>query len=386
MATYGNSEKSNNVNETFQLEKIVNIYIDCYLKGSHLLFIVIGIPLNLSVIGLIVGLKRLHLQRTFAWLGVAFSNVFLLLYLSFELLAVYWPSPEADSLIDGIRSLSFVALLFSNLISNLERHLCINYSKWYKRHITSCWKVLAGQVIAPLLVMFFIVTAGQPLFSEFQSQMLNLLDLKIDSSSVLITFAICFVIQLVLFIRSQWSFPPTRTDGSIELRTIRINPRSLEEGTATEEEQVGNENPFVMIGQERVSRLDVISARTAMIIGLVHLISFVPSIVAFAHVAECLQQHIPDETALNCNTSIQIFFYLRELVAIPCFSFSPIFFVYQSRDICTALRERGWRCCRLLSGNTSANICADNPRSADRKMIDNFPNIEEKGLDPLLEK
>ena len=63
------------------------LYMDDYLRASYR-FSAIGIPLNLAVIFLIVGLKLLHLHCIFTWLGVFFANLSLLLCHFFELQAV----------------------------------------------------------------------------------------------------------------------------------------------------------------------------------------------------------------------------------------------------------------------------------------------------------
>ena len=340
-------------NASYHQEGLLNaiLYIDEYLTISHLLSAIIGIPLNLGVIGLIVGMKRLHSQRTFTWLGAGLANVFLFLVHLVELQAVYFPSSAAGQLYAATRGLPYVAILLSNVLSFLDRHLCVNCSKWYKRHITSCWKVLIGQMGA-LVIMCLIFIAARLLFAAIQSQIFDLLDVKM---CVVVTFVVGVGTQTVLWAISKWANPPKRTDHQIKLRTIRnINPCSLEDGSLAEGNELDNDSssPFVLIGQERVSRLDVEAYHTVMIIGLFNLISFVPVLVSLAHCGECLklQQRISEETKMSCNSSVQILIYLRELINIPCFSFSPIYFVYQSRDILTALRERGWRL-----GNTSTD-------------------------------
>ena len=359
-----NEERAISINDEpspQQLEGPLNtsmMYMDGYLKFSHLLFAVIGIPLNLGVIVLIVGLKRLHLQRTFSWLGLGFANIFLLLVHLVELQAVHWPSPFTEQLYAKVRGLPYVAILFSNFFSFLERHACVKHSKWYKRHITSCWMVLAGQ-IGSFTLICLIVKVGRYLIETFSfpSQIRFVLDMKIYSSFVLATFAVCATTELVLWILGcGWTTPAKRDDG-IEFRTTRITPRMLEDGILTQENAESgskDSSPFVRIGEERVSCLDIESFHTVKIIGLAHLISYVPLLVTLSYSSGCLQQHIPEE-ANNCSMSLQILFYLRELVSIPCFSFSPVYFIFRSQDIRTALLKR-MRCCKKIRNNTNHGI------------------------------
>ena len=315
-------------------------YTDGYLKLSHLLFAVIGIPLNVGVIGLIIGLKRLHSRRTFTWLGVGFANVFLLAVHLAKLDIIYLlPSPADEDVV----CLSYLALLFSNVFSFVERRVCVKYSKWHKRHITSCWIVLAGQV--GLFLLIFVTTKYvRQLVDTYsiQMQMRFLLDIKFYSNSVAIAFAVSFAGQAAMWTIPgwpRWTYPPARNDAN-ELQTTRLfSSRNIENGL--EETEVVDNEIIPEGSQERVSRLDAEAARTVNIIGLVHLISFVPSLVTLVYIFRCFQhagqQHNPEET-INCSASIPLFFYLRELVSLPCFSFSPIYFVYQSQDIRAALR------------------------------------------------
>ena len=340
----------NNSSQNDDLQGLLNasLYIDGYLTISHLLCIVPGIPLNLGVIALIVGLKRLHSHRTFTWLGVGFANTFVLLFHLVELQVAYWPSPAGEQLYAAIRGLPYTALLIGNFFSFLERHVCVKHSKWYKRHVTNCWIVVVGQFTF-FIVVCFIIKAGSQLVTSFLSSQLEMniwSDLKVYSSCLLAAFAVCIAAQVLMWTISGWNNNAENNEsGGIDFRRTA---RHLESGISAEDnEDIDNPqaNTFVRIGQERISRLDVDAARTVKIISLVHLISFIPVLVTLAHVVEHCQQHghfdIPEETnKMDCTTIVQIMYYMRELVSIPCFSFSPIYFVYQSRDICAALRER----------------------------------------------
>ena len=369
------------VNESFQeqhLDKLFNtfLYIDGYLQITHLLFPIIGIPLNLGVMALIVGLKRLHSQRTFTWLGVGLCNVLVLLAHLNEFLVVYWDSPVAKQIYVTLGGLPYAALLFSNFSSFLERNLCVKFSKWYKRHIKSCWVVLAGQ-IGFFLAVCIVIAAGRHLLVTFimsqshQQQMPNISDLKIYSSCVLTAFAVCVATQVSMTIISRYTRSTKRRDEGIKFRTIVPN---LEVGVSMERKETIC--PFVQIGQERISQLDVEAARTVNIIGLVHLISYIPGFVTLAHVIECFQQN----ESSRCSRIIQMLYYMRELISIPCFSFSPIYFALKSRDIRKALWER---VCRRTNGSTkipSAIADSDGQKIGEISKVDRIAFMEQLKL------
>jgi len=54
-------------------------FMDEYLTSFHILFAVIGIPLNLLLAGFIIFLERLQSPRNFIWIGIGFSNIFILI-------------------------------------------------------------------------------------------------------------------------------------------------------------------------------------------------------------------------------------------------------------------------------------------------------------------
>ena len=150
----------------------------------------------------------------------------LLLFL-LELLAVYWPSPETDQLLADTRGLSCFAIFLSNFVSNVERHVCVNYSKWYKR----CWIVLAGQAV-PFLVGCLIFLFGRQFVAAFpqSSQMRHFMYLKIDNNSILVTFAVCIAAQMFLWIISRCNHGPKKAGDNRAL--TQINHENLKYGNS----------------------------------------------------------------------------------------------------------------------------------------------------------
>lgn len=67
-------------------------YVGDFLYLCQIFLTSIGIPLNLLLVGTIVFLKRLHLQRNLIWIGVRISNVTVLATHLMEYLAIRWKS------------------------------------------------------------------------------------------------------------------------------------------------------------------------------------------------------------------------------------------------------------------------------------------------------
>ena len=308
-----------------------SLYINGYLSISHLVFTSIGIPLNLFVMGIIIALKRLHLQRTFTWLGVGFSNLLVFALHLAELQAVHWPSSSADKLCALLKDLPYFSLILNHFLSFLERHLCIKHSNWCRRHITSCWIVLAAQFGS--FVVFFVIFKGRHLSNSFPLQwQMGSADLAFGLYLALPTFVLCLTTQVALWAISRWAYPSAK-DNHIALRQFGGNaqdPQWMEENEGS--------SPFVHIGCERVSRLDVEAARNLTASGLIIVIFFIPYVASLIHLAGCLA-----EEATSPDRAAQLFYYARELISIPCSSISPISFVIQSQDIRSALRDRRLR-------------------------------------------
>ena len=313
-----------------------------YLAACHLVFSVIGIPLNLYVIGIILALERLHLMRTFTWLGVGFSNVLVFIHNLVELQIVYWPNPVADLLYTWFNGLPYLFLKLNYIFAIVERHLCLKHPLFYKRHVTSCWTILAATQTGSWTIVSIIVT--QRYFFEecpFDGQM-GPLDLKIAISMMLPICVMCIAAHLSLWSTCSGDHPSART-ARIMLRRLS-NGRNVEENLdgSTPDGADAAQSPFVRIGGERVSRLDLEAARNLTINGLILLVVFVPVISCFALMVGCFDL-VTEETADCASRYVELLLYVRELIYIPCSSISPISFVMQSRDIRSALRDRGLR-------------------------------------------
>ena len=98
------------------------------------------------------------------------------------------------------------------------------------------------------------------------------------------------------------------------------------------------ENPFIRIGDDRVSRLDLEAAGTLSVSGIVVLVLFVPVVISVSLISDCIEGKISSKIEFDqCTWKVQILYYTRELISFPCAFFSPLYFAFRSHDIRSAL-------------------------------------------------
>lgn len=112
-------------------------YIGNFLYVCQLIFVIVGIPLNSFLVGIIVILKRLHLQRNFIWIGIGISNIAVLATRLMEYLSIRWMSSfSTKNLCAVFIILSIASQMWNFAIASLERHIFLTYPEWHKRNIT----------------------------------------------------------------------------------------------------------------------------------------------------------------------------------------------------------------------------------------------------------
>ena len=314
------------------------IYLDSYLSISHLITALIGIPLNLIIAVIIIWSKNLRNARNFSWLGIGLSSIFLLLSNLSEFLAVHWPTPAIQSLCSSFQGLPYHSLLLNLFISLLERHLCLKFSRWHSKWVAgNCWIIPIVQ-IGSFAVLCMLIQ-GRHLFEAFPFQwQVNLPDLKVLSSFILASFILCWAGHATLWASSSRDYPPAQ----ILDHSITINCCLSKHSCAVVEDDPNG--PFVLIEGERVSQLDVEAARTITLSGFIILSSYIPSLVGLAYLAGCLGGMSESKVSNDCTLLVQIMYYQREIISIPCFFVIPIYFFVSSRDLRSAFRNRRRQC------------------------------------------
>ncbi len=159
-------------------------HMDPYLSTIHIGFASIGIPMNLLVAGTIIFTGKLQAPQNIAWLGVGFSNIFVLTGFVVEVLA------EARGENSFFMSLyhSTVGLTTASLILNLhlfllERHLFVRCNSFYKKYVNNAG-ILAVQTIC--FVLISLILKGSILYQSFSQsfkRILNEMDVALALSS-----------------------------------------------------------------------------------------------------------------------------------------------------------------------------------------------------------
>ncbi len=109
-------------------------YIGDFLYVCQLIFVIVGIPLNLFLVGFIVILKRLHLQRNFIWIGVGISNIGVVVTHLMEYLSIRWRSSfSTKNLCAVLLILSIASQTWNFAIATIERHIFLTYPEWHKK-------------------------------------------------------------------------------------------------------------------------------------------------------------------------------------------------------------------------------------------------------------
>ncbi len=234
-------------------------YIGDFLYVCQLIFVIVGIPLNLLLVGIIVFLKRLHLQRNFIWIGVGISNIAVLATHLMEYLSVRWKTSfSSKNLCAVLLIVSIASQTWNFAIATLERHILLTYPEWHKRNITIRFvKVVECGSFLFLLFLMLLLTLLQ--FSVEEFHVFNSENFTLLGTLFLGGFPI-FLMGQVTFMRGRilQKYPPVEVIGLANLQF----PSNNEERS----------NFFVLVGNYRVSQLEVKAVESIFFMGLVYLI------------------------------------------------------------------------------------------------------------------
>jgi len=75
-----------------------------------------------------IGSRRLHFPRNVMWLGIGLTNILFLISHLFEVVSV-----RAIFTCSNGTSMGYMTLVM--MFASLERHICVNYSTWYKARL-----------------------------------------------------------------------------------------------------------------------------------------------------------------------------------------------------------------------------------------------------------
>ena len=316
-------------------------YLNGYLSTVHLICAVIGIPLNLCVGAFVLALERLNTRRNFLWIGAGLSNLFLLAFNLLQVLAVQWSSPVVRAICVWFDGLPCLTLFLNSFLCLVERYLCVKHSAWYKLHVTN-ERIVAFQ-LGSFLVLG-LAFKGRHLFGT-EPPLLTPSYLYLLSNFVAVGFVFCFASQMAVWIASLPNYPAAEFDHPISLR------RSA--GQFDDESDSSNSlSPFVRIGKERVSRMDL---RAACIVSGSCLSLLILSAPSFILLLILNGRPGSPEELLGRHSLVQSFFYCSGLISVHCCLISPLLVAIFSRDINSALRERMFCLDRNVHNNATNN-------------------------------
>ena len=306
------------------------VHLDNLLIAGDFFFGAVGIPLNVCVAGFIIVFRRLHSPRHFTLLGILFSNAFLLAAHMVEGVAACWSPAKslASWLCSWLLDLALPNLILNYFVSLIERQLCLKHFSWHKLNVTNRW-ILLAQVGS-----FLILTAalkGHHLLAfgalPFQWEM-NQTNINVMSSSIVIGFLVSLAAQLAVWTISSRAHAP---------RVEVISLQQFHVATGVDHETSNSDdNPFVFIGDERVSRQDLETSRNVTISFLTLLASTAPALISLIFLAICINDN---QAATSCTWLIRLVYYLRGFILTHTSLVSPLV-VSRSRDIRATLSDR----------------------------------------------
>jgi len=308
---YPNNE-SINVFPTAEPSK-VPVFMDTFLACGNLVCALLGVPMNLVIIIFIIFCRRLRRQpRNIIWIGIGFSNIFILLMNMIELSLFY--SPEATELCHVkffLNGLPGATLLMNNFFSLVERYLAIFHLLWYRRCVTV--RLVSGIQLSSFILLLFLMKSHFIFgLAEVKCTVAHPLDRTIYFFFIIFFLVLCFFGQLTLYkmIKKYLEIPGTNEDqntngginttinsgGAAAAATSNIQQdspitapppeRNKESHIVIEEEAIealqedinqtiGQQNhQFVRIRNQMVSRLELEATRNVILnVGLLLLVA-----------------------------------------------------------------------------------------------------------------
>jgi len=306
-------------------------YIDDFLYICDLISVIIGIPLNLVVIGAILWLKRLHLQRNFIWIGIGTSNVTILAsHLVTELLVRLGSSASARALSMWFVALSTATQTVNISFAHLERYMCINHPKWHKILFTTT-SIIVVQLSSFVLLFLVLGLTNIPIFQEhFLNRFFSSWGFKLVGSLFMGLFPLCLACQITIM------RTPTRS---------KDNSDPVEKSNRNRANK--SSSHFLVVGNNRVSRQDFNAAQNTFLLSKVYLLFQTLTFISVALVISCvIRDYSPVEETHDrkCSSFVQGFYYTCGISSVFYSSMvDPVAFVTLSNDLFSCLKARSYR-------------------------------------------
>ena len=340
-----------------------------FVAAINVICSVVGIPMNVLTAVIILLKSRLHQTRNVLWLGVAFSNVLILLYHLVETYAYQFQSEAAEKIFILVLGLPHGSLALNLFLSLVDRYVCIAHSVWYKRKVTTAW-IISVQI--GCFSILCVLTKGHYLLQSIPlPEELAITNMKIIGIVGLIIVSLCTVGQAFLYfkvkhyldlgknadtsvsshIRAQYNYKarqpqannmqttefmggetPQEENSLDDFQRHRAAAASLQNRPAT------TSSFFIQVGNNKISRLELKSALLTVDSILLSLLFSLPSLVAllFAISADCFSVNMVQK----CSPYLWALTYTRGFLLFYTIV-SPIFCFTRSHDLSQALNRIG---------------------------------------------
>ncbi len=327
--TFGNTTAAGLIYNILEAASSTEHY---FLFACYITFGVIGIPANLAVIGTIIRWRRLYFPRNIMWLGVGISNVANLTCFLLRVLFIWWGNSwSTQARLSWFCGLFSASRLLIMLLSSLERHVYLNYSSWYKSHISN--RLLLALQSSCFFLVFFMAAAFSQMPNDsnedFQSGFFTSSNFKTIGTILIGLFPICLT---GLFMTAR--FKIIQENPSIEMAKLGAAPdaRPDDGGEMAGTPAFKQPNYFVLIGNKRLSRLEAEAADSVNFSLILFLVIMLPPLVLYSISSACV--HIMSANVDTCIPYAWYFFYTSTFLnALYSSIVNVIFFVLYNHDL-----------------------------------------------------
>jgi len=363
------------------------VFMDTFLACGHLVCALLGTTINVMIIQFIIFGRHLRRHpRNIIWIGIGFSNIFILLINILELSVFYYP--EATELCRArffLNGFPATTLLVNYFFSLVERYLSIFHLIWYRRYVTVR---LVGAIQLAAFVLLFFLMKSHYIFGliEVKCTVVHPVDRTIYFVFITFFIILCLSGQLTLYkmIKQHLEIPGTNkdqnTNGGITTNGGATTTNAIGEASAltsniqqdvqiTASRHEGNENTygaqeeaigalqvelnqtitkqnhqFVRIRNQMVSRLELEATRNVMLnVGLLLLFSstWITSVVlTMICQAYTINQDMDEEqkskaVVEHCSLYHWAISYTRFILLIAHSIYQSISYIIRSKDFCS---------------------------------------------------
>ena len=175
------------------------IPMDAFLATNHVVCNLVGLPLNLLTTTYIVLTRRMHQTRNILWLGVAFSNMLILVTHLVEFYAYQFQCETAQKIIIFMAGLPYASLMLNLFFSLLDRYISVAHSAWYKRNVNITW-IASGQI--GCFAVFCVLMKGHYLLEIIPIPSgLTITEIKIVSIVGSATLLLCVIGYIFVYVK-----------------------------------------------------------------------------------------------------------------------------------------------------------------------------------------